>query len=244
MFPVAAQPFRKRRCPGDETSDLGTVMSELPETMEEQLACDDARATRRGAERLLPSCKKKTKGQCGFLLKTRERTFELHANSPADAAHWIQGLNAARDIGRGSQSREAPPDLQEKCEPTHLESENERCRRSGFEMLPNSVGPADEDSEAADENEEEDEEESQRQTAEQRQKQEEEDRRRHAEAQEAIEVERRAKQEEEAQRKSREEIDRQREKAMAREKEGLEQQSQELDEDCERRKRRGNPGKR
>lgn len=158
-----------------------------------------------GAESLPLPAKKKTKGQCGFLVKTRDRTFELHANTPADAAHWTSGLNAASDIGMASRSKEAVPDFPEEGRPTYFRSE-ERCRHSVAEMLPNSIEPADEDSEAADENEEEGEDENQRQRAEHEKEKdeelegvakalEEEERRRQAEAQEAIEMERRAKEE-------------------------------------------------
>lgn len=53
-----------------------------------------------GAERLPPATnnKKAKNRSCGFVLKTKDRAFELYANSAADAAKWTFGLNAARDM--------------------------------------------------------------------------------------------------------------------------------------------------
>eukprot|EP00929_Paragymnodinium_shiwhaense_P085128 TRINITY_DN4557_c1_g1_i2.p1 TRINITY_DN4557_c1_g1~~TRINITY_DN4557_c1_g1_i2.p1 ORF type:complete len:667 (-),score=170.04 TRINITY_DN4557_c1_g1_i2:807-2807(-) len=56
-----------------------------------------------GAE-ILPrhsSCKS-TEHTYGFLVKTPERNFELYTVTYMDAQHWVDGLNAARDIAAGT----------------------------------------------------------------------------------------------------------------------------------------------
>jgi len=57
-----------------------------------------------GAERLPPPASKKRGSNqgCGFILRTKQRAFELHTDSGADAALWAFALNAARDIGKSA----------------------------------------------------------------------------------------------------------------------------------------------
>eukprot|EP00930_Biecheleria_cincta_P030137 TRINITY_DN208_c1_g1_i1.p1 TRINITY_DN208_c1_g1~~TRINITY_DN208_c1_g1_i1.p1 ORF type:complete len:195 (+),score=47.54 TRINITY_DN208_c1_g1_i1:72-656(+) len=57
-----------------------------------------------GAERLASatSNRKAKNRSSGFVLKTKDRNFELYANSAADAARWTFGLNAARDMGKAN----------------------------------------------------------------------------------------------------------------------------------------------
>eukprot|EP00913_Durusdinium_trenchii_P005433 g5064.t2 len=56
-----------------------------------------------GAERLpLPTKSRKGRNAMifGFILKTKQRTFELFTNSNADAAQWTFSLNAAMEMGK------------------------------------------------------------------------------------------------------------------------------------------------
>lgn len=57
-----------------------------------------------GAERLPPPARatkrsSKSSQSAGFLVRTTDRTFELHTSSNADAAQWVYALNAARSLG-------------------------------------------------------------------------------------------------------------------------------------------------
>jgi len=51
----------------------------------------------------------------GFVLRTSDRAYELYTGTYLDAQHWVEALNAARDIARGAQpsgSTASPGDAQ------------------------------------------------------------------------------------------------------------------------------------
>eukprot|EP00930_Biecheleria_cincta_P048149 TRINITY_DN3349_c0_g1_i2.p1 TRINITY_DN3349_c0_g1~~TRINITY_DN3349_c0_g1_i2.p1 ORF type:complete len:690 (+),score=207.86 TRINITY_DN3349_c0_g1_i2:84-2153(+) len=78
-----------------------------------------------GAERLP---KKGTKAQCGFVVKTRERNFELHATTAADAVHWTNGLNIASNMGNKGPSLQAAHDSIGNCVPAGFKHDDELTR--------------------------------------------------------------------------------------------------------------------
>jgi len=149
-----------------------------------------------GAERLP---KKGTKAQCGFVVKTRERNFDLYATTAADAVQWTYGLNAASNMGnRAGSSIQAAPELNGHCASDRFRPDDELNRPAE---------PATEESRAAGFEVEEENEEERRRHAVDQQKQrdqaqesmatslEEEERRLRDDTLEALEAERTAKQE-------------------------------------------------
>jgi len=178
-----------------------------------------------GAERLAPatSNKKAKNRSSGFVLKTKDRAFELYANSAADAAKWTFGLNAARDMGKASAKKGAV----EKTESADLGSAEVDAEQQHQEQASQQTPEADEAAKKAKEQKD------------QKRQQEEADRKAALEAEkkgredaekrlQELEAKMKAKEAEEAERKSKEEAElRQRQELEAAEKQRREKEEEE-----------------
>lgn len=78
----------------------------------------------------------------GFVLKTNERNFELYTITYLDSKHWVDGLNAARDIAKGVMVAEAHKDrdsLSRASMSTTDGMDPYTARTNGSDSVPSSV---------------------------------------------------------------------------------------------------------